>query len=289
MSADGPVGPNAAQAEFWNDRPGRAWVDHQDELDAMFAGVLGRLMTLAAPRPGERALDVGCGAGASTEALARAVAPGGEVVGVDVSEPLLARARARVPAARFERADAQVHPFEQGAFHLVASRFGVMFFDDPVAAFANLRGALRPGGRVAFAAWDAAERNPWFCLPERIGRERLGLPPAEPSDEPGPMAFRDVGRVVGILEAAGFPSARGETVDMALPHPGGVEGAVRLAGRIGPLGRLMREAEASEAERAAMLGAVAEAFAAFEGPDGLAIPARVHLFTASSRGRPVGP
>lgn len=282
----GPEGPNAAQAEFWNDRPGRAWVDHQGELDAMLSGALDLLMEACAARPGERVLDVGCGAGASTRALASAVAPGGAVLGMDISAPLLERARARVEGASFERADAQVHPFEAGAFDLVASRFGVMFFDDPVAAFANLRRALRPGGRLALVAWDAAERNPWFAAPDRIGRERLGLPPAEPTDEPGPMAFRDVARVVGILEAAGFAEARGWAVDLALRHPGGVAGAVRLAGRIGPLGRLMREAEASDEERAAMLGAVGEAFEAFEAPDGLAIPGRVIVFAAA---RPDGP
>ncbi len=280
--------PNAEQAEFWNLGPGQNWVEFQADLDALHEGVTEVLLRAAAPRAGEAVLDVGCGAGATSLALAAAVAPSGRVLGVDISAPLLRRAEERrrelgIGNLGFELADAQARRFEAGAFDLVASRFGVMFFADPVAAFRNLAAGLRPGGRLAFAAWAGPERNPWFTLPQRIAVARLGPVEPSPPDAPGPMAFRDIGRVCGILEAAGLSDCTGESLDVELHHPGGLEAVVRLAGQVGVAVRLMREKQATPEDRAAILDAIAAEFARFRSADGIRVPAGINLFTAARR------
>ena len=276
---------NADQAEFWNAGPGQVWVRRQADLDALVGGVTDLLLDACAPRPGDRALDVGCGAGASTFALAAAVGAAGRVTGVDISAPLVARAEARRADLRavnidFVVADAQDHCFAPHGFDLVASRFGLMFFADPVAAFANLRRALRPGGRIAFAAWAGPADNPWFALPQRIAEDRLG--PGAPSDPdgPGPMAFRDVGRVCGLLAAAGFGACDGALARTELHHPGGVAGVVDLAAEVGPTARLMREKNGTDADRRAIADRLAAELAPFATPDGVRIPAGINLFSA---------
>lgn len=277
---------NAGQAEFWNSGPGETWVRRQADLDALHQGVTDLLLAAAAPRPGEAALDVGCGAGASTFALAAAVGPAGRVTGVDISAPLLARAEARraelgLGGVGFLRADAQDHPFAPQGFDLVASRFGLMFFADPVAAFANIRRGLRPGGRIAFAAWAGPERNPWFTLPQRVAEARLG--PGAPSDPdgPGPMAFRDLDRVRGLLAAAGFEAIDAVLAQTNLRHPGGVAAVVDLASDVGPTARLLREKAAGDADRQAIAEDLAKALQPFGGPDGvLRIPAGINLVSA---------
>ncbi len=192
---------NAAQADFWNSDPGRRWVRFQEGLDSIHASVTDVLLSAARPQPGERVLDVGCGAGAQTFALASAVGPDGAVTGIDFSAPLLERAAERrdelgVGNVTFQLGDAAVESFPTGTFDLAASRFGVMFFDDPVAAFRNIAAALRPGGRIAFVAWQGQEHNPWFALPHRLAVERLGEGAPSLPDAPGPMAFRDADRVL---------------------------------------------------------------------------------------------
>ena len=278
---------NAAQSEFWNAGPGQIWVRRQPDLDALHRGVTELLLEAAAPRPGEAALDVGCGAGASTFALAGAVGPQGRVTGVDVSAPLLTRAEARraelgLEGVGFILADAQAHPFAPQGFDLVASRFGMMFFADPVAAFANLRRALRPGGRIVFAAWAGPERNPWFTLPLRVAEARLG--PGAPSDPdgPGPMAFRDLARVRGLLAAAGFAAADGALARTELHHPGGVDAVVDLAADVGPTARLMREKNGTDADRRAIADRLTAELEPFRSADGVRIPAGIILYSAAA-------
>lgn len=278
------ISPNAGQVEFWNAEPGRNWVAHAADMDAMMRGILDLLMAAAAPHPGERALDIGCGAGASTFALAEAVGPTGAVLGLDISAPLLERAEAHCAGrgatnVRFERADAQDHPLAPEGFDLAASRFGVMFFADPVAAFRNVRTALRPGGRIAFVAWAGPEVNPWFATPQRIAVARLGPVDPVPPEAPGPMAFRDADRVCGILTAAGFEDVVGETVATHQHHPGGVEAVIRLARDVGPTSRVLRERNGTPEDQAAILAALAEDFAQYSGPDGIKIPAAINVFT----------
>ena len=275
---------NAGQHEFWNSDPGRNWVAHQEGLDALHEAVTDVLLAAARPEPGERVLDVGCGAGAQTFALARAVGPEGGVTGIDFSAPLLDRARQRqaelgVGNVAFRQGDAQVERFEPAAFDLVASRFGVMFFDAPVVAFRNLAGALREGGRIAAVAWQGPEANPWFTLPQRLAVERLGEVAPAPPDAPGPMAFRDAERVLGILDEAGFTEVRAEPVATELHHPGGVEAAVDLATRIGPVSRTLREKGGTEADRVAIQEKLGEALDVYRTPDGIRVPAGLLVYT----------
>jgi SAM-dependent methyltransferase len=278
---------NADQAAFWNAQPGQNWVAFQAALDAQLVEVTDRLLAACAARPGERVLDVGCGAGGSTLALADAVGPKGHVLGLDLSEPLLARAEARrrergLAQVRFERGDAQDHPFASAAFDLAASRFGTMFFADPVAAFRNIARALAPGGRLAFVAWAGPEHNPWFAIPQRLAIARLGPVEPAPPDAPGPMALRDAARVTGLLAAAGLRDPGAETVDLGLPNPGGLDAMMQLVGNIGALPRILREKGGTAEDRAAILAEVRDALARYATPDGIRLPARVIVYSAGA-------
>jgi len=277
---------NADQSAFWNAQPEQNWVSFQATLDAQMSEVTEALLAAAAPRPGERVLDIGCGAGGSTFPLAAAVGPSGRVTGLDVSAPLLARAEERrrelgLDNIRFVEADAQDHPFDPAGCDLAVSRFGVMFFADPVAAFANIARALRPGGRLVFAAWAGPEHNPWFAIPLQAAIARLGPIAPAPPEAPGPMAFRDAARVTGLFAAAGLREARAEPIDLGLPNPGGLDALVDLIGNIGALPRVLREKAGTPEDRAAILAVVRDAFAPYATPDGgIRLPARIILFSA---------
>ena len=161
---------NSAQADYWNSEPGYQWIAQETFLDATMAAILDRLLERTDIRPNEKLLDVGCGTGASTLAAAIKTGPAGHVTGLDIAEQLLNRARKRSDDAglrntSFILADAQTHPFVPESFDAIISRFGLMFFDDPVAAFANMARGLKPKGRLVFAAWAPAAENPWFSSP----------------------------------------------------------------------------------------------------------------------------
>ena len=276
---------NADQAAFWNDEPGRNWVARQADLDTMIREVTDRLLAACAPEPGETVLDVGCGAGASTLALAEGVAPSGSAHGLDLSAPLIERAEERrcelgLGNVSFEIGDAQDHAFAPGRFDLAASRFGIMFFADPVTAFRNIATGLCPGGRMVFVAWAGPEANPWFVLPQQAAVDRLGPVPPVPPEAPGPMAFRDMPRVLDLLEAAGLQRCRGEALDVDLHHPGGLEAALDLAGHIGPIPRMLRDKGGTPGDRAAILDNLRAGFETFRSSDGIRVPARINLFSA---------
>ncbi len=276
---------NAAQAEFWNAQTGRNWVELQADLDGQLVEVTERLLAACDARPGERVLDVGCGAGKSTLALADRVGPEGAVTGLDLSEPLLARAEERrleggYRNVRFRQGDAQDEALTPASADLVASRFGMMFFADPVAAFANLAAALRPGGRMAFVAWAGPEHNPWFTLPQRAAVARLGPVEETPPEAPGPMAFRDPDRVTGLLAAAGLREAGAETVDLHLRNSGGLDAVLRLVASIGPVPRVLREKQGTPEDRAAILAHLRTELAPFVTAKGVSLPARVIVYTA---------
>ena len=227
---------NTEQSEYWNTGAGEAWIRQQDRMDVQLAPLGGAAMAALGVKRGERVLDVGCGAGTTTAALAQL---GARATGTDISAPLLARARERYPDCEFVLADAQTHAF--AGFDAVFSRFGVMFFDDPVAAFANLARAVAPAGRIAFVCWRPLRDNPLFTAP-LAAAFAAGIPipaPTEP-DAPGPFAFADRDRVARILGDAGWRDVTITPCDLAI---GGnpLADAVELALEIGPLGRLLRE------------------------------------------------
>ena len=275
--------PNADQAEYWNSAPGRKWLLHEDMLDTLLAGMDGLLLARADPGPGERIVEIGCGTGATTRALAARTGPGGRVLAADISEPLLDRARERaadLPQVAFVRADAQVHGFEPAGADLVTSRFGVMFFDDPVAAFRNLGNALRPGGRLCFVAWGPAADNPWFLIPRDAAVARLGRPAPQPPTAPGPLAFADRAHVRGILTEAGFTAVAAEAATVELTWPGEMPPLAALATSLGPAARILRERGGGPDDEAAIRQAVAEGLAPFQGAEGVRIPAAVNVVTA---------
>lgn len=239
---------NAQQIEHWNEGVGRTWVKFQAGLDHQLAPIGRRALAVLSARPGEHVLDVGCGAGATTFDIAAAVGPGGGVTGIDISEPLLQAARQRATpegAAQpaFVAADAQVHSFAPAEFEAVFSRFGVMFFDDPRSAFANLAGATRAGGRLVFACWRAPAENPWMILPLQACVGLVEPPAPLPPDAPGPFAFADSGRLLRILADAGWTAAAAEPFDTDIGG-GGLADSARLMTRVGPLGMALREAGA---------------------------------------------
>lgn len=277
---------NADQRAYWTTNAGPRWLEFERSLDRLLEPVGAHLVAHAVPAPGDAVLDVGCGTGATTIELAAKVGRHGRVVGIDIAEPFLARARERARAAGADRveflsADAQTYPFVPASFDLVQSRFGVMFFADPVAAFANLRKASRPEGRCCFASWAGIDQNPWFKIPRDAAVARLGKPSAVSPTAPGPMAFADRAYVLDILEKAGWKQPRGEATTVLLEYDGQIADLARLAISIGPAVRVMNELQGGPDDAAAIAAETARALAAFWTKDGARIPAAINRFTAA--------
>lgn len=280
--------PNAEQAAYWNEVSGPKWVSRMEQLDAQLASLGQLAVDRVDPRPGERALDVGCGCGQSALQLADRVGSTGRVLGVDLSAPMLARASARareggLSQLDFLEADAQVYRFESD-FDFVFSRFGVMFFQDPVAAFANLRRALRPGGRLGFVCWDEIAKNPWMGIPMMALAAHIPLPPPPAPGAPGPFSCADPARVRGILAAAGFEHAELAAVETRLRVGGGgdVEQALDFLLSVGPASAALKDA--SEAQRAAGADAVREAIRPFVEDADVVMDAAVWVCAAQTAG-----
>lgn len=264
-------GPNAQQIEYWNEVSGARWVALGDVIDAQIAPLGEVALARAAARAGERVLDVGCGCGATSLALARAVGAEGRVVGIDVSAPMLARARERaalegLAQLSFVNADAQTHAFA-GDFDLLFSRFGVMFFADFPAAFANLRRALRPGGRLLFLCWRELERNPWMQVPIEAASQVIDVPPPLAPGVPGPYALREASSLEAWLGEAGFEDVSLRSLDLDLPVRGGasLEESADFSLSMGPVAAALKADESAdpEATRQAVRAALLRAFEPF--------------------------
>jgi ubiquinone/menaquinone biosynthesis C-methylase UbiE len=235
---------NADQIAFWNGVAGRHWTERQSVQDVLLAPVTGKLIARIDARPGQRILDIGCGCGAIAIELAKQVGPSGHVLGIDISVPMLERAReltAKELPADYVLADATVYPFDPASFDLLVSRFGVMFFADPVLSFRNLRAALRPKGRLVFACWREPRENGWMMAPLMAVYKHVPKLPALGPEDPGPFAFADEARVRRILGEAGFTDIAMEgcplTLDVAAGR--GLEAAVQGALEIGPASRAL--------------------------------------------------
>lgn len=254
---------NADQVSHWNGPGGSAWIDARETLDAMFAGFEPILATSVPEGFSGRVLDVGCGTGATALAVARRLDANGGCVGLDISEPMLAVARQRAEReglpATFVAGDAQTHAFEADAFDAIVSRFGVMFFSDPQAAFANLRHATKPGGALRVAAWRHPKENPFMTVGMRAAAPFLPERPSFDPDAPGQFAFADGEKVRRILDASGWSGIAVEPIDVACRFP-----AVDLTDylmRLGPLGRLVQDLD--EATRGKALAAARDAYQPF--------------------------
>lgn len=229
------------QAALWNGASGQAWVDAQEMLDQMFQAFEEVLAEEVSAARAEQVLDVGCGTGATTLAVARLIGARRRSVGIDISEPMLALARARAEReglpASFIRADVQTHAFEPASFDMMISRFGVMFFDDSVRAFANLRRAARRDGEIRFIAWRSPAENPFMTTAERAAAPLLPNMPARQPDAPGQFAFADRHKVQRILEQSGWAGIDIRPIDVACTLP--AKDLLRYVGRLGPLGRIL--------------------------------------------------
>jgi SAM-dependent methyltransferase len=267
------------QKSFWNGPGGQGWVASYQRIQRSLAPFSREALAAAAPQRGEHVVDVGCGSGDTTAELARAVGATGHVLGVDISEALIAQARShRLDNATFVLGDAATHPFHAESHDLVFSRFGVMFFADPVAAFKNLRRALRPSGRLVFICWRTPQENPWGMVPLRAAAPFVPPPPRPGPEEPGQYSFGDRARVERILTQAGFaptitpvdrPVFLGRTVPEVLEN----------LGHFGPLSRAFANAEPAAIEKAK--AAIGTALAPHAGPEGVMLPGACWLVSAS--------
>lgn len=273
---------NEQQIEFWNGAVGERWVAMQDMLDAAMADIAAKGLSFARAKRGMRVIDIGCGCGTTTLALAEMVGPEGGVTGVDISMPMLGHARARGAAARssaqFIEADASDFAFKPEA-DLVFSRFGVMFFADPPSAFANIRKSLKPGGRLAFVCWRSAPENEWASVPFVAARDLLPEQPPPDPTAPGPFAFADSARVKAILEQAGFKDVRIEKLDTAMRMGATLDEAVEMSTKAGPLARALGEIQ-DEALKDKIHARVKAAIAKYDTGKGVLAPAACWLVEA---------
>ncbi|MGE0152623.1 MAG: class I SAM-dependent methyltransferase [Reyranellaceae bacterium] len=281
MSAHSADSANADQIEYWNGVGGAQWLARHDRMEPQLAPLGLAAIEAAAPQPGERVIDIGCGTGTTSLRIADLVGERGEVLGVDVSEPLVEAARRNAagrPNVQFLLGDAARHRLD-GGFDLLFSRFGVMFFADPVAAFGHLRAALKPGGRLAFVCWRPFKENGWAFLPFMAAVPHL--PPIErpAPNAPGPFAFGDDQRVRSVLTEAGFGDIAIKPLDRTMNAGTSVEDAAAFASDTGPISRVLNDA--SPQQRAAAVGAIRQMFEkrAAEGK-GLALPAACWIVTA---------
>lgn len=252
----------SAQAEYWNSAASRPWSEQHERQDRALAELAEAALGLAAPQANERAVDIGCGSGTTVLALAARVGRTGHVLGIDIAEPSVARARERIAAAGLPQAevicgDAASHPFDAGSFDLAFSRLGVMFFDEPITAFANVHRAMNSSGRLVLAVFRPAGENPWPSAP--MAAVRHLLPPAPPPprpDEPGMFSWGDPARVTQILEGAGFRKVSLSPLDLQLQlaATGGAAEAADFALLFGPLTRVLPNLapERQEAVRSAL-------------------------------------
>jgi SAM-dependent methyltransferase len=275
---------NTAQHDYWNTVAGPRWVGLGDFVERRVRAVNDILLARSAVAAGESVLEIGCGTGAATVPFAEAVGERGRVVGVDISEPMLAGARRRIADSGLGnitllQADAQVHRFESNLFDLITSRFGVMFFADPVAAFSNFFAAARVDGRLCFACWAPLEENRHWLIPYEVALRHLGSPAPTPPHTPGPLAFSDPGYVRSILERAGFAGVKieRETPDIIGSTP---EEEAEYACIMGPPARLIDEKKPDDAVRETIRRQMAEAFAAYARSGPTLLPSTVFLVTA---------
>jgi SAM-dependent methyltransferase len=275
---------NAAQRDYWNTVAGPRWLRLAGFVERRVRAVDDLLLARSSAKPGEAALEIGCGTGAFTLPLAAAVGARGSVVGADISAAMLAAARERIAESgvgnvTLIEADAQTHAFTSAGFDLVASRFGVMFFADPAAAFTNLGRALKHRGRLCFACWGTLGENRHWLIPYEVALRHLGPPEPRPSRAPGPMAFAEPDYVRSFLGAAGFAEIAIERAHPEILASAAAEEAYHAA-LMGPTARLIDEKRPDEATRRAIRREIEDAFTSYLRDDRTTLPSTVLVVIA---------
>jgi SAM-dependent methyltransferase len=276
--------PNAREREYWNSAVTRPWSEMHDPIDRLFAELTHQAMEFAAPRPGEHVIDIGCGSGTTVIELANRVGRQGRVLGADISQQSVERARQRIreanlPQAQAELADVSTFDFPL-SFDLAFSRFGVMFFANPTATFARLRQSMNKDGRLALAVFRTPKENPWGTGP--VAAVKHLLPPlAQPGpDEPGQFSWADPARVRRILVGAGFRDVSLMSYDplMRLAVRGGATEAADFAMKIGPVARALATGSVQSPD--AVRSGLEAFFASHDGPEGIVLPGALWLVGA---------
>ena len=278
-------GENEDQGKYWNEKPGRSWVVHDQEMNNRFQNISDILFSCIDPLDLPSALDIGCGAGATTLRMAKMLSGRGAVTGIDISDALLSLAREKastVDNVTFKWADAQSYQFEPAGFDGAFSRFGVMFFADPEKAFGNLRAALAPGSKLVFVCWAPLQDNPFFLEPMEVVSKHTNSPVVTPDTAPGPMAFSDRDYLSGILRGAGYQAIEIATQKTTLDTRQSPQEDAALLMKIGAGARMLFEAEPSKAQ----VQSVQEDFvrmSAVKRSGGITrYPATIHLVTATA-------
>ncbi len=278
---------NEEQIAYWNGDAGKKWADLDAQMSRLLAPIAEMLMDHAQVDGALRALDVGCGGGSESFALLRRLGGDARVLGVDISAPMLAvaeahRAEQGLDNVAFLQADASTHDFGDQTFDLLFSRFGVMFFDDPSAAFGHLRGAMAPGARLAFTCWQPLAANPWVAVALQAALTVLPPPAPPPPRSPGPFAFGEADYVTEVLQNAGWSdiNVQAKNVDMRWPDSGGYSHTVRELVKMGPVGRLL--ADVDDATREAVYVAVEGALGDYYNGECLSLPGAIWMVTATN-------
>ena len=272
---------------FWNEEGGRTWVAHIDQIDALVVPLSAISLERAGPKAGEVVLDVGCGGGATSRHLAECVSSHGRIVGVDISSTILAVAKERaghIPNLRFEMGDAQTMDLGEHVFDLIYSRFGVMFFQNVIAAFTNLHRALKPTGRLRFLCWRAGEENPWMTKPAAAIQEIFPSPPGSSPDmpdpnAPGPFSLAQEERLHDVLQAAGFTAIKVEALDEHMRMGSTDEAMSLILGMMGPSAEQM--SLATNDQVTALNDALRRILAHYDTGGRIAIPCAAWMVSAS--------
>jgi len=278
---------NIDMKEYWNGDGGREWVRFQNRIDESLIPFGKKAMAVAKFLPGERVLDIGCGCGDTSFEIARQVGANGYVQGIDISELVLKRARIREATeslgnVNFECSDAQIYDFENMDFDVVFSRYGVMFFDDPEAAFKNIRKALNPGGRMAFICWQSVKANEWVRLPLDVASQYVQLPEPPDPENPGGFSFGDAARVKRILSTAGFINISIRQFNETFNVGKNLDEAVKFLSSIGPASVAIGAPEVDDVTRHSFISALHDFLGAHLTADGIKLNAATWIVTADN-------